>query len=457
MNNTADDWRSTLKREWRPLGALALIAALILFSYALARGPSESLFLKHYPEQALPGLWVEIGLAAALVVSLYNRALQRLSLPQIFQGAYALTALSLMGLTLWGELGSGADGATLELFGLSFPYGRATLLRIWSDLYIVVLVETYWSLANLYFPLKAARYLYGGLCAAGTLGSMAGNLFVRSYATTWSTESLILLVFPSLALMSALTIPLGRAFMRRREALKRSAERPEREQTGEGKEDTEGTPVTRPEGEAKRSDLISGLKVIARSDYLLWVLWLVLISQIAVTLIDYQYKAYLRELYPNTDARTAFQGLLYLSIDVGSLLMQVMTGLILSALGVGVTLSLIPLILLGLSLSPAVLPAMIAIASAKSASKFLTYSIFKSAKELLYFPLSYEEQTQGKAVIDILIYRQAKILASVLLLTLGALGWGLEEVKWLTALSLCLWLMGALMLLRATRRAEVDR
>jgi len=452
MNNTADDWRSTLKREWRPLGALALIAALILFSYALARGPSESLFLKHYPEQALPGLWVEIGLAAALVVSLYNRALQRLSLPQIFQSAYALTALSLIGLTLWGELGSGADGATLELFGLSFPYGRATLLRIWSDLYIVVLVETYWSLANLYFPLKAARYLYGGLCAAGTLGSMAGNLFVRSYATTWSTESLILLVFPSLALMSALTVPLGRAFMRRREALERSAEELEREP-----KDTEGAPATRAEGGAKRSDLISGLKVIARSDYLIWVLWLVLISQIAVTLIDYQYKAYLRELYPNTDARTAFQGLLYLSIDVGSLLMQLMTGLILSALGVGVTLSLIPLILLTLSLSPAVLPVMLAIASAKSASKFLTYSIFKSAKELLYFPLSYEEQTQGKAVIDILIYRQAKILASVLLLTLGALGWGLEEVKWLTALSLCLWLIGALMLLRATRRAQVDR
>jgi AAA family ATP:ADP antiporter len=281
---------------------------------------------------------------------------------------------------------------------------------------------------------------------------MAGNLFVRSYATTWSTESLILLVFPSLALMSALTVPLGRAFMRRREALERSAEELEREP-----KDTEGAPATRAEGEAKRSDLISGLKVIARSDYLIWVLWLVLISQIAVTLIDYQYKAYLRELYPNTDARTAFQGLLYLSIDVGSLLMQLMTGLILSALGVGVTLSLIPLILLALSLSPAVLPVMLAIASAKSASKFLTYSIFKSAKELLYFPLSYEEQTQGKAVIDILIYRQAKILASVLLLTLGALGWGLEEVKWLTALSLCLWLIGALMLLRATRRAQVDR
>ena len=430
-----DDWRSTLKRERLPLLTLASIAALILFSYSVARGPSESLFLKHYDERALPGLWVEIGLAATCVVSLYNRALRRFSLPQIFQISYALTALSLVALTLWGSIDGAQDGGTLELFGLTFPYGRATMLRLWSDLYIVVLVETYWSLANLYFPLKAARYLYGGLCAAGTLGSMAGNLFVRSYATAWSTESLILLVFPSLALMSLLTIPLARAFKRHRARVELKAPRPQ----------------------SDRSDLMSGLRVIAQSDYLVWVLWLVLISQISVTLIDYQYKAYLREFYPDTDARTAFQGYLYLSIDLGSLLMQALTGLILGALGVELTLLSIPALLLFLSLSPALMPVMIAIATAKSASKFLTYSIFKSAKELLYFPLSYEEQTQGKAVIDILVYRQAKILASVLLLILAALGWGLTEVRWLTGLSLLLWIAGALMLARATRYSDQGR
>lgn len=433
-DESRDDWRSTLRREWLPLLTLSLIAALILFSYSLARGPSESLFLKHYDERALPGLWVEVGFSAALVVSIYNRALRRLSLPQIFQLSYALTGLSLAGLTLWGSSGEVHDGGALTLLGLTFPYGRATMLRLWSDLYIVVLVETYWSLANLYFPLKAARYLYGGLCAAGTIGSMAGNLFVQRYATSWSTESLILLVFPSLALMSALTVPLARAFKRRREQVELKASR----------------------SKPNQGDLLSGLKVIARSDYLIWVLWLVLISQISVTLIDYQYKAYLRELYPDTDARTAFQGYLYLSIDLGSLIMQALTGLILGALGVGLTLLYIPILLLGLSLSSAILPAMLAIASAKSASKFLTYSIFKSAKELLYFPLSYEEQTQGKAVIDILVYRQAKILASVLLLILAALGWGLAEVRWLTVASLLLWVGGALMLFRATRAAQSD-
>ena len=173
---------------------------------------------------------------------------------------------------------------------------------------------------------------------------------------------------------------------------------------------------------------------------------------VAVSLIKYQYQDLLKSTYTNTDARTAFQGLLYLSIDLGSLLMQVLTGVIVSALGVGGTLVAIPVTLALLCLSPAVMSALIAIATAKSAGKVLTYSIFKSAKELLYFPLSYEEQTQGKAVIDILAYRQAKILTSALLLILGALGWGLDEVRWLTFASLALWLWGALMLWRATRK-----
>ena len=38
--------------------SLSLIAALILFSYAVARGPSESLFLRDFNPNLLPGLWI---------------------------------------------------------------------------------------------------------------------------------------------------------------------------------------------------------------------------------------------------------------------------------------------------------------------------------------------------------------------------------------------------------------
>ena len=415
--------------------SLSLIAALILFSYAVARGPSESLFLRDFNPNLLPGLWIEVGVAVIAVVSIYNRALKYLSLNAIFQLSFLLTGLSLAGLVY---MDWGGPSEVIELFGLSFPWGRVTLIRIWCDLYIVVLVETFWSLANLHFPLKTAKTLYGWLCAAGTLGSMVGNRFVSAYAETYTTERLITLVVPTAILMSLVALPLAR--MKKRSV---DRERP--------LADSEGKPL--PPAEPQWS-LSQGLKIIHRSQYLIWILTLVLLSQVVVTLIDYQYKSFLKEAYTDVDTRSAIQGLVYFSIDIGSLIMQLITGFTLTALGVGRTLFIIPCLLGALCVAPMLSPLFIAIAAAKSSSKFLTYSIFKSAKEILYLPLNYMEQTQGKAVIDILVYRQAKILASALLIVFSAFSVSLIVVQWLTLVCLFGWIFVALKLWSKTKNYD---
>jgi ATP:ADP antiporter, AAA family len=425
-----EELRAALRVDASAVISLSLIGALILLSYALARGPTESLFLSSFGPEALPGLWLEVGAAAAALVALYNRALRRLSLPQLFQWSFAISAATLVPL-LWGP--TLIPEGRVELFGLIFPYGRSVWLRLWSDLYIVLLIEVYWSLSNIHFPLRAARALYGWLCAAGTLGSIAGNILVRRYARDWGTEALIASCLPTFALMSVLALPLSRAFY------ERIQEPPAQE-----------PPAQPHEG----AGLLTGLKTVFGSPQLTWILWLVLISQVTVTLIEYQYNGYLKLSYPNANDRTAAQGLVYLIVDIGALATQVSTGLILAAAGTGRTLVSIPLTLGLLSLSALVAPPFIAVAAVRSASKFLTYSIFKSAKELLYLPLSYEEKTQGKAVIDILVYRQAKIIASALLLALTASGVALAQVGWLTAVGLAVWLWASLALWRALRESE---
>ena len=427
-----EELRAALRADASAVVSLSLIGALILLSYALARGPTESLFLSSFGPEALPGLWLEVGAAAAALVALYNRALRRLSLPQLFQWSFALSAATLVPL-LWGP--TLIPEGRVELFGLIFPYGRAVWLRLWSDLYIVLLIEVYWSLSNIHFPLRAARALYGWLCAAGTLGSMAGNLLVRRYAHDWGTEALIASCLPTFGLMWLSALPLSRAFDQRRK------------ETSTHEPPAHAPPAQPPEG----AGLLTGLKTVFGSPLLKWILWLVLISQVTVTLIEYQYNGYLKLAYPDANDRTAAQGLVYLIVDIGALVAQVSTGLILAAAGTGRTLVSIPLTLGLLSLSALVASPFIAVAAVRSASKFLTYSIFKSAKELLYLPLSYEEQTQGKAVIDILVYRQAKIIASALLLALTASGVALAQVGWLAALGLAVWLWASLALWRALR------
>ena len=130
----------------------------------------------------LPGLWIEIGLSVILLVALYNYLLRFFSLNTLFNFAFIGTAGSLALLTFFSvepAVQSEIEGpGILRLGGIDFPIGQPALLRIWSDLYIVVLVEIFWSLANLHFPLKKATRIYGLLCAGGTLGSIAGNSIV---------------------------------------------------------------------------------------------------------------------------------------------------------------------------------------------------------------------------------------------------------------------------------------
>ncbi len=419
------DLKEVFSEHRREMTCLSLIAALILFSYSVARGPSESLFLKYHDRSLLPGLWIEMGVAAMGLVAIYNRSLNFFSLYQVFHFSFFLTA-GLFAALLNDHLY--VAETTFNFLGQTFPMGSATLLRIWCDLYIVLLVETFWSISNLHFNLKSATLIYGFLGMAGSLGSMAGNFLTALYAKELGTESLILLAIPSALLMSLCLWPLRDSF---------------------------GQVEKKHQQDQKSSSFIEGLKVITNSRYLPLILLLVLSSQISVTLIDYQYKGLLQDLFTDMNDRSAIQGWVYLSIDVGSILMQALTGLTITLLGVGATLNLIPLLLLVFCAIPLFTPLFMMIALGKSASKFLTYSIFKSAKELIYLPLSYAEQTQGKALIDIMVYRQAKLVASLILISLSAQQVSTQTSGLYTVISISIWLIISVLLWFRIKRDQV--
>jgi AAA family ATP:ADP antiporter len=170
----------------------------------------------------------------------------------------------------------------------------------------------------------------------------------------------------------------------------------------------------------------------------LWLLMaLVAISQVVITLIDYQMNIALERVYPDTDGRTAIIGRIYAAIDFVAMGLQVATGPILRALGVSAVLLLIPSLLGGAVAGFALLPRFALIASAKVASKAFDYSLFRAAKEILYIPLNHAERTQGKALVDICSYRVAKGACSLLLLGLAALGSGAANLNvWIPVLCL---------------------
>jgi ATP/ADP translocase len=366
--------------EARPVGVprilgFASFGAVLMGSYSIAKPAAESYFLAHHQSQSLPKAWLAVSFAVIVVVSIYGRIAATASLPRLFQGALFFSAAILLALLL-------ADYYAMP--------GSAFLLYVWKDVYIVVLIEIFWSYANLVFEIKTARWLYGVFLGAGSLGSVLGNLAASWVASEYGTIHALWMVLPMLLLLLAASLRLSHR-------------------------------VAAPSPEATTKPRFgAGLSLVFSSRYLTLILLLVITVQLLINLVDYQYLAILEQTYPSVDRRTAVNGDVHAIINAGALALQFLCGGILRVIGVPSTLVLIPGIIGGSIIFFLLVPGFLSMSIAKVSGKVFDYSLFRAAKEILYIPLDYAEKTQGKAVIDMMVYRLAKGGAAFLLLGLTA-------------------------------------
>jgi len=362
---------------WR-VGVFGFLAFCALGSYGLARPAVESMFLGSYGAEALPSVWLAVAVVAMAVVAFYNRFAATVHPAKLF-GVASLCSAGVLAMLLVAR-SAGVAGCDFALY-------------VWKDVYIVVLIEIFWTYANQVFPIGTARWLYGLFLLAGAGGSVVAELGVGVIAERWGTAQAVWGVVPLLALLAIGCVPLGRG----ESVVSSVEERPERPSLGES------------------------FAVVRTSRYVLLLLALIGVTQIVITLVDYQFNAIVAEHVPDQDARTALIGQVYATISTAVLVLNALSGPVLRYIGVRTTLLTIPA-LLGLAVVGVALgPAFAAIIVAKVVSKAFDYSLFRSAKEILYIPLSVVEKTRGKAIVDMLGYRVAKGLASLLILGLTAL------------------------------------
>jgi len=356
---------------------LCFLAALLLGSYAIVRPASESLFLEQHGSASLMSVWIMVAIAVSVVVPVYNRFSHNKNLIRVFSSTCIVCAILLAGI--------------LVMLNQDLPAAHYALY-VWKDIYIIILVETFWSLANVVFVIKDAKKTYGLFCASGAIGGLLGNFGGGELATIYGSATVIWATVGLLVIIGILSVPLSSGLLR---------EDPEK-----AKEDTSVS-------------LLKGFEVIRKSSYLLWILALIAVTQIVINFVDFEYNRFLEITYPNTDERTSVSSKVYAIIDAGSLILQFSTVIILRVLGIPLTLLAVPAIL-GISVvSFLIAPGFAVVAVTKVMSKVMDYSVFRAAKEILYIPLSYREKTQGKAVIDMMTYRLAKGLSAVILTVIG--------------------------------------
>lgn len=359
---------------------LSLLGFLIIASYSMARSAITSLFQTAYTSKGLPIVWLTTPVAVVIVLGIYNHYSARRPLLRLMSIAGAISCVLLAAL----------------LFGLQNDvYGMPFLMYIWMDVYIVVLVEIYWSFSDVIFTIQAARRGYGLLLALSTCGGIVGNKAIGPLAQAIGTVNALWCVVPFIIIISLMAMYL---------ANKIGDHVPEK-------------------SKKKKANWTDSLTVVKNSKYLVPMMCLVALVQVVITLIDYQFNSSVEAAFPtDPDMRTAIFGNVHFWIDSIAIILQILTGPILKITGVAGTLALIP-VCIGLALATFLkFPSLAMMEIVKITSKAFDYSIFRAAKEILYIPLTHEEKTQGKGVIDMLVYRTSKGLSSLILLGMTAIG-----------------------------------
>ena len=385
--------------QFRQTIALCFMGFFLIFGYAFARPCIDSLFLEHYSSDALPKAWLIGALFGLFVIAVYNHFNQKYAILSLYGRASLVCATMLIIL-----LGFYFAGFVPAIF----------ILYIWKELYMVVLMETYWSFANIVFSISSARYVYGLALAMSSIGGIIGNWIVGPFARTFGTQvALCFLVF--FLLIGVVIAYIARSV---------SDEKPTK---------------------SKDINVSLGIKTLWSSRYLVPLGLLVCTVQMVIGLIDYRFNSMLSQEFTNTDMRTQVLGQIHAGVNILSIAIQLCTGPLLKFAGISNTFKGIPFILAAIVCSFVIMPHFALMLAVKISSKALDYSLLRGVKEILYIPLSRQEKTQGKGIIDIFMYRLARGIVALVLLALIA--WGLTAYVMPIALSLIFfWLILAIVI-----------
>jgi len=351
----------------------------ITADYGIVRPVSNSIFMTEHGSDIFPYAWLAIVPLNFLLVELYNRFLSRLGVQRMF-----ITIILCIAVV----------NTFCAIFMTKIPF-LAFFFYVWKEIYIMLLFQQLWSVIHSTIQMGQAKLLYGLVFAFGGIGGIVGSILPGFFAISMGTPNL---VFASLPLFTILTFSF--TYMLRHSSV--------------SKEETAQKPIR---------NFWQGVGAIRNSKYLSFILIIVVLMQVATTLIYYQFNAMLESSIPEQDIRTEYSGKVFAIINLMTVIFQVFGSfLFLHFFGLKRSHLLLPLILCFNALGSLVIPSFAMISVAFITIKAFDFSLFGVLKEMLYIPLKQEEKFQAKSIIDVFAYRSSKAIAAALILILQFLG-----------------------------------
>lgn len=374
---------------------------LIILAYYQVKSASRSLLIEYWGSANFPYVWIISALVLGVFIGLYYRALSLFNRTRVVLGCIVLFIFLLIGFRIWLQMKS-------PMAAISF--------YIFIDIFSVVLVEQFWSLANTITSSEAGKKSYwfvgtGGLLGGAVGGAIAAGLLQLGWV---KTADLLLVCAALLALIFFMNLAMSK------QGLFEEIKPPDNKDKPE-------------------IDTRSMLK----NRYILLIAAALLCAQLVQPIVEFQFIKTIEETYTELDQRTQFFSVFFGALGLISIAVNLtLTPLIHRYLGIFAGMLVQPIATVFCSLAFFAVPTLMMASIMKISDRGLNYSINRASKEQLYIPLDPMVTYQAKAWIDMLGYRLFKIAGAGLILLLTQ--WlpvtaTSPQLSWLTTLVCIAW------------------
>jgi AAA family ATP:ADP antiporter len=356
-----------------------MIAFVMVAQQVAGKAVRDGFFLQTHVATDLPRVMVSASGLGLLVVIATSWLLTRLSPRQATPLLFALHA--------------GVYAFTSWLAGAR-PEAAATLNYLHTGAFAGTVISAFWSLMNERFDPHAARRAFGVIGAGAAAGGVAGGLLVWQGARIASLPTLLLV----LAVVNAASA-VGLVFLAR--AVPASSRSPRVSAGG-----------------SLRTTLGAGLKL---NGYLVHLAAMVVLVTLADTLLEFSFKTEASRRFGTNPQLLPFFSIFYTCTAIAAFVLQAgLSTRVLARLGLSGTAALLPATTLVTGAIALVMPSFWTTLAARAGSMTTEHSLFRSAYELAYTPLSAERKRPLKAFIDVGLNRVASGLGGAIALLLVA-------------------------------------
>ncbi len=388
---------------------------LVITSFWILKPIKKSLFIEYYDQGGFDLLgWHMSGPQAELIAKVLNMAVAFAAvivftwLARRFrrqQLSFIFTAFFLA-----------------SYIAYSWVLGAPGQFTVWSfylfgDLFSTLMVATFFAFLNDSVTPDAAKRLYGLVGLGGVSGGVFGSYVVAALIAQVDRPQWLWICFAIGLMIAAAAFLAGRIVDRNPPPESAPQEAPQQEE--------KAPPAHNP--------AVEGAMLVFRSPYLLSIVAIVGLYEIVSTILDFQFTSTIAHYLEGEAIGRQFSIVFAVTNTVALLVQLLLTGFVMSRLGVHVALLVLPVAILAASAGYAALPILVIGSLLNTADNGFSYSINQSAKESLYVPTTKDEKYKAKAFIDMFVQRFAKAVAVVVSLGITTVFVEYSTIRWLSA------------------------